>query len=132
VKGLDVTLLTTAGTGGGIGTAGTALNVDVQRRFSFRPNGNFNILLTGTGPNWLDAQLTPASSGTYSGTVTKQGGGLTLNASADASTVTLSSLNITSGFDQTVSFQTPSIQVSSTNNADRVGSHRSAAASYPK
>jgi filamentous hemagglutinin family protein len=120
VKGLDVSLLTAAGTGGGIGTASTALNVDVQRSFTFRPNGNFNILLTGTGPNQLNAQLTPANSGTYSGTLSKQSGGLTLNASADTSTVTLSSLNITSGFDQTVFFGSPSISIQTTNGANLV------------
>jgi hypothetical protein len=120
VKGLDVSLLTTAGTGGGIGTLATALNVDVQRNFTFRPNGDFNILLTGTGPSGLTAQLTPANTGTYSGMLTKQSGGLTLSASADTTTVTLSNLNITSGFDQQVFFANPSIQVQSTNGANLV------------
>lgn len=120
VKGMDVSLFTNAGTGGGIGTAATALNVDVQRIFQFRPNGDFNILLTGTGPIQLNAQLTPANTGTYTGTLTKQGGGLTLNASADTSTVTMSSLNITSGFDQQVFFVNPSIQVQTTNGANLV------------
>ncbi len=122
VKGFDVSLLTTAGTGGGIGTAASALNVDVQRNFTFRPNGDFNILLTGSGPNQLNAQFTPANTGTYSGTLAKQGGGLTLNASADTTTVTLSSVNVTSGFDQPVSFSNPSIQIQTTNNANLVAS----------
>ncbi len=120
VRGLDVTLQTNAGTGGGIGTLATALNVDVARNFSFRPNGDFNILLTGTGPIGLTAQLTPASSGTYSGTLAKQGGSLTMNASADTATVTVSNLNITSGFDQTVFFNNPFLTLQTTNGANLV------------
>ena len=119
VKGMDVSLFTSAATGGGIGTAGTPLNVDVSRNFTFRPNGDFNILLTGSGPIGLNAQFTPANSGTYSGTVSKSGS-LTLNASADTSTVTVSSLNITGGFDQQVFFLSPSIQVSTSNAANLV------------
>jgi len=119
VKAMDVSLFTSAATGGGIGTAATPINVDVSRNFTFRPNGNFNILLTGSGPIGLNAQFTPANTGTYSGTVSKSGS-LTLNASADTSTVTVSSLNITSGFDQQVSFASPSIQISTTNGANLV------------
>ena len=121
VKGLDVWLQTSAGTGGGIGTAGTALNVDVQRNFTLRTNSNFNILLNGTGPIGFDAQFAPASSGAYSGTLSKSGA-LTLSASADTSTVTVSNLNVTSGFDQQVFFALPSIQISTNNGANLVAS----------
>jgi filamentous hemagglutinin family protein len=107
VTGFDVMLSSTdTGTGGGIGTAATALNVDVQRDLTFTTNAGFNVLLNGIGPNRLFVDLNPAhaTTGTYMGTMLKQGGGLTLNANADTSTVTLNDLSITSGFDQFSSF----------------------------
>jgi filamentous hemagglutinin family protein len=118
VTGTDVSLITGFGTGGGIGTAGTALNVDVSRIFSFVPNGEFNVLLNGTGPNRLEVGMGVAPTGqSYSGTLTKNGGGLSLSASATDSTVTLSNLSITSGFDQVVGGQNPSIQFEVPNGA---------------
>ena len=102
VKGFDVTLTSTdTGSGGGIG-AGTSLNVDVQRQLNFTTNAGFNVFLNGSGPNRLSATLNPAhaTTGSYSGSIVKEGGGFSLNASADTTTVTLSDLTITSGFDQ--------------------------------
>ena len=114
VKGQNVTLQTTSA-GGTIGTlgAGNELNVDVQNSFSFRPFGNFNIALTGAGPNVFTAQLPAAASGTYSGSVTKSGA-LAFNVSnADTSTVTFD-LNVTSGFNTGF----PSISISSLGTAN--------------
>lgn len=115
VTGFDVNLSSTdTGTGGGIGSAGTALNVAVQRDLSFTTNAAFNVLLNGTGPTrQLLVDLNPAhvTTGSYAGTITKSGGGLTLNASADTSTVTLNSLNVSGGFDQfssLIRFRVPS------------------------
>lgn len=122
VIGLDVTLQST-GAGGRVGTAAQALNVDVQRGFTFTANGEFNILLNGagTGPHQFAANMGPAMSGTYTGTVTKQGGGLTLDVTADTSTVTVNNLAITSGFDQQFfGFSNPSISVQAINGANLV------------
>lgn len=103
VTGFNVTLSSTdTGSGGGIGTPGTALNVDVGRQLTFTTNAGYNVLLNGSGPYRLNATLNPAhaTTGNYAGTMTKQGGGLTMNASADTTTVTLSDLLITGGFNQ--------------------------------
>lgn len=103
VTGFNVTLSSTdTGSGGGIGTPGTALNVDVGRQLTFTTNAGYNVLLNGSGPYRLNATLNPAhaTTGSYTGTMTKQGGGLTMNASADTTTVTLSDLLITGGFNQ--------------------------------
>lgn len=112
VRGFDVTLGTGQGTGGGIFGTGPAqpLKVDVQRIFTFRPNGRFNVALTGSGPNNLAIEMGVAPAGqNYSGSLTRTGGGLTLSASADDSTVTIANLAITSGFDQFISGHAPSI-----------------------
>jgi filamentous hemagglutinin family protein len=120
VTGLDVTLQST-GAGGRVGTAAQALNVDAQRNFTFTANGEFNILLNGTGPHQFAANMGPAMTGTYAGTVTKQSGGLTLDVSANTSTVTVNSLAITSGFDQQFfGFSNPSISVQAINGANLV------------
>jgi filamentous hemagglutinin family protein len=110
VEGLDVTLSTGALTGGGIFGTGPAqpLNVDVQRTFTFRPNGRFNVALAGPGPNRLFAEMGIAPPGqSYSGTLT--GPGLTLSASANESTVTLNDFSVTSGFNQAVALLNPEI-----------------------
>jgi filamentous hemagglutinin family protein len=118
VTAADVTLTTDTGTGGGIGTAGTALNVNMERNFTFQPNGEFNVILNGTGPSGLNVQLGVAPNGqNYSGTLTRSGGGLALSASATDSVVTVSSLNITSGFDQLVFNTNPFISLNVPNGA---------------
>jgi filamentous hemagglutinin family protein len=109
VTGFDVTLQTGQLTNGGIVGAAQPLNVDVQRTFNFSPNGTFNVLLTGSGPNRLNSNVGVAASGSYSGMLTKSGGGLTMDVSATTSTVTLNSLSITSGFDQRVLGSNPDI-----------------------
>jgi trimeric autotransporter adhesin len=118
ITGADVILETGQGTGGGIGIAATALNVNVDRNFTFRPNGEFNVVLNGTGPSGFTAELGIAATGlTYTGTLSRSGGGLTLNASANDTTVTISDLSIASGFDQLVFNSNPFISVGVPNGA---------------
>jgi filamentous hemagglutinin family protein len=118
VTAADVTLTTDTLSGGGIGTAGIALNVNVERNFTFQPNGEFNVVLNGTGPSGLNVQMGVAPNGqNYSGTLTRSGGGLTMSASADDAIVTLNNLSITSGFDQLVFNTNPFISFNVPNGA---------------
>jgi filamentous hemagglutinin family protein len=118
ITAADVNLATAQGSGGGIGTAGAALKVDVERNFTFQPNGEFNVVLNGTGPSGFNTQIGVAAAGqSYSGTLIRSGGGLTLSASADDTAVTISNLSITSGFDQLVFNSSPSINVNVPNGA---------------
>ncbi|MBL8385943.1 MAG: hypothetical protein JNM90_22860, partial [Burkholderiales bacterium] len=111
VTATNVTLSTNQGSGGGIGTAATALRVNNARNFTFRPNGEFNVLLNGSGPNQLAVQLGVAATGqTYTGTLSKPGA-ITLNASATDTTVTVSNFAVSSGFDDLVFNSGPSISL---------------------
>ncbi len=117
ITATDVTLRTTAGGGGGIGVAGTPVRVDVERSFTFRPNGGFDVLLNGSGPIVFDARLgVAATGGTYSGVLSKPGA-ITLNASATDTTVTVSNFSVVAGFDRPVYSSTPSIALSTPNGA---------------
>ena len=124
----DVTLstgqLTSANAmeGGRIGTAALPLNVDARRNFTFSPNNDFRVVLTGTGPNRLNMQLGAAAAGdtwgqAVAGSLT--GLGVTLSASADATTVTSSLAidgNVTTRFNQLVfGSQDPSITLRAPN-----------------
>jgi len=109
VSATDVTLFTSLGSGGGIGLATVPLNVDVERQLSIRPNGDFNVVATGSGLTRLNAQLGVAATGqTYTGSLSRSSGGLTLNASATDTTVTVSNL-AASGYAQRLYGQDPSI-----------------------
>lgn len=98
----NVTLGTGLLSGGGIGLLAAPLMVDVKRSLTFNPNGEFNVQLTGTGPNALNMQIgvAPATQ-SYSGTLAKTGQ-IALNVSATDATVTANTFNISSGFDQRV------------------------------
>ncbi|GAB4171315.1 MAG: hypothetical protein Fur0039_11450 [Rhodocyclaceae bacterium] len=110
VSAADVTLTTGLGSGGGIHGA-SPLKVDVERSFTFRPNGDFDVQLTGTGPNVLDMQFGVAPTGaTWSGTLAKSGQ-IALTASATDSTVTVGSFSVTGGFDQRIYNRSPSISL---------------------
>ena len=67
--------------------------VDVKRDFGFSPNGEFNVQLNGGELTQFTAALGTGAA-PYVGALT--GNGITLNASSDASTVTVSSLNVAS------------------------------------
>ena len=109
VTAANVTLQTNALSGGGIGSAATALNVNAERSFIFRPNGDFNVALNGTGPNVLNLQPGVAPTGlTYTGALTK-GGQINLTATANDTTVTVGNFSVTSGFDDLVFNTSPSI-----------------------
>ncbi len=115
VTAADVRLETGQLSGGGIGQLGASplpVKVDVERIFTFRPNGEFNVELTGTGPNRLDTQVgvAPAAGPNYTGTLTKTGQ-ITLNAAGTSDTVTASTFNISGGFDQRVFNSSPSISL---------------------
>lgn len=113
----DVTLNTQQGSGGGIGTAAAPVNVNTERLLSFSPNGDFNIVATGAGPTRLNAQLGVAATGkTYTGSLTRSGGGLTLNATATDTTVTVGNFTAT-GFTQRLYGQNPSITLAAPNGA---------------
>lgn len=117
ITATDVTLNTQQGSGGGIGTAATALNVNTERLLSVSPNGDFNVVAVGTGPTRLTAQLGVAATGkTYTGTLTRSAGGLTLNATADDKMVTVSYFTAT-GFTQRLYNQNPSITLGAPNGA---------------
>jgi filamentous hemagglutinin family protein len=110
ITATNVSLATGLLSGGGIGQLATPLplNVDVKRAFTFQPNGEFNVLLTGTGPNNLNMQVGVAPTGqSYSGSLSKTG--LALNVSANDTSVTASTFDITSGFDQRVFNGSPGI-----------------------
>lgn len=117
VTATDVTLSTTQGTGGGIGMAGAPINVNNARTFTFSPNGEFNVALTGSGPNRLTANVGVAAPGsTYNGTLTKAGQ-INLNVSANDTTVTANSFSISGGFNDPVFNQSPLITLRTPNGA---------------
>lgn len=117
ITATDVTLNTQQGSGGGIGTAAAPINVDTERVLSLAPNGDFNVVATGAGPTRFSAQMGVAATGkTYTGTVTRSGGGLTLNASATDTTVTVGNFTAT-GFTQRLYGQNPSIALNTPNGA---------------
>ena len=124
ITATDVTLNTLQGGGGGgggggigIGTAAAPVNVNTERLLSFSPNGDFNVVATGAGPTRLNAQLGVAATGkTYTGTLTRSGGGLTLNATANDTTVTVGNFTAT-GFTQRLYGQDPSITLGTPNGA---------------
>ena len=107
VTATDVTLSTTQGTGGGIGIAGAPITVNNARNLTFNPNGEFNAVLTGSGPNRLSVTVGVAPTGqTYAGTLTKAGQ-INLNVSANDTTVTANAFAITGGFNDLVFNQGP-------------------------
>lgn len=111
----DVSLTTGRLSGGGIGQLGATplpVKVDVERTFTFRPNGEFNVELTGAGPNNLAMEIgvAPAAGPGYTGTLSKSGQ-LTLNVSGTSDAVTASTFHITGGFDQRVLNNNPSISL---------------------
>jgi hypothetical protein len=111
VTAADVTLSTSAGSGGGIGLAATPLQVDVERSFTFQPNGEFAVQLVGSGPNRFTFNPGVAPAGqTWTGTLTRAGT-MNIAASATDTTVTLGTFSITGGFDDLVFNQTPFINV---------------------
>ncbi len=112
----NVTLGTTAfsGTagGGGIGTAATPVRIDARSSLNFSPNGEFNAqIVNTTGPNALNLQIGVAPTGqSYTGTLTKTGQ-INLGVSANDATVTVSTLDISGGFDTRISNTGPSVQL---------------------
>ena len=117
ITATDVTFSTQQGSGGGVGTAANAVRVDIERNLNLTANGDFNVIATGSGPTRLNAQLGVAKTGgTYTGTLTRNAGGLTLNASATDTTVTVSNLNAT-GFTQRLYGQNPFITLNTPNGA---------------
>ena len=117
ITATDVTLNTQQGNGSGIGTAAAPINVNTERLLSLAPNGDFNVVATGAGPTRFSAQMGVAATGkTYTGTVTRSGGGLTLNATATDTTVTVGNFTAT-GFTQRLYGQNPSISLSTPNGA---------------
>jgi trimeric autotransporter adhesin len=113
VVATDVTLSTGRLSGGGIGTSALPLRVNAGRSFTFQPNGNFGIQLTGSGPNQLIFEPGVATTGnTWSGSMT---GLVAISASATDSTVTVASFSATSGFDAPVFSQSPLIEVNTVN-----------------
>ena len=117
ITATDVTLTTQQGSGGGISTATAALKVDTERLLSLSPNGDFNVIAVGTGPTQLNAQLGVAATGkAYTGSLTRSGGGLTLNATATDALVTVSNLTAT-GFTQRLYGSNPFITLAAPNGA---------------
>lgn len=110
ITATDVTLRTTAGSGGGIGSVAVPLKVDVERSFTFAPNGAFDVVLNGSGPNSLNLQVGAAATGTYVGTLTRAGQ-INLDVAATTTTVTANDFSITGGFDTPVYGSSPSIQL---------------------
>jgi filamentous hemagglutinin family protein len=111
VTAANVTLQTTQGAGGGIGTIATPLRVDVERTFTFRPNGEFGVLLNGSGPNQLSMQLGVAATGlNYTGSLSRPGQ-ITLAATATDTAVTVSNFTITGGFNDLVFSSGPSVSL---------------------
>ncbi len=110
ITATDVTLQTNLGSDAGIGSAATPLKVDVERSFTFKPNGDFGVTLNGSGPNRLTIQLGVAAATPYSGSLTRSGQ-IALAASADTSTVTVSNFAVSSGFDTPVFAQGPLISL---------------------
>ncbi|TAK42540.1 MAG: filamentous hemagglutinin N-terminal domain-containing protein [Betaproteobacteria bacterium] len=98
--------------GGGIGTAATAVRVDARSSLNFSPNGEFNAqIVNATGPNALSLQIGVAPTGqSYTGTLAKTGQ-ISLGASANDTTVTVSTLDISAGFDTRISNTSPSLQL---------------------
>lgn len=113
VTATDVTLGTNTGSGGGIRGAGSgALNVSAERRFTFAPNGAFNVNLNGTGPNVLSVAPGLAATGSsYTGTLARQGAGTWLDVSASDALVTVNSFAPT-GFNDRVYNIEPAIALS--------------------
>jgi filamentous hemagglutinin family protein len=116
ITATDVTLQTNQAashpaSNAGIGSLATPLKVDVERSFTFRPNGEFGITLNGSGPVNLVVQPGVAAVGTYSGSLTKSGQ-IALNVGADTTAVTASNFSITGGFDAPVYGQTPQVSLS--------------------
>ena len=115
ITATDVTLQTNQAashpaSNAGIGSLATPLKVDVERSFTFRPNGEFGITLNGSGPVNLVVQPGVAAVGTYAGSLTKSGQ-IALNVSADTTTVTAGNFSITGGFDAPMFGQTPVINL---------------------
>ncbi|MGQ0523486.1 MAG: two-partner secretion domain-containing protein [Betaproteobacteria bacterium] len=115
ITAADVSLITGQLSGGGIGQLGAtplAVKVDVERTFTFRPNGEFNVELTGAGPNNLAMEIgvAPAAGPAYTGTLSKSGQ-ITLNVSGTSDTVTASTFHVTGGFDQRVLNNSPGISL---------------------
>ncbi|MDB5901327.1 MAG: hypothetical protein JWM26_205, partial [Betaproteobacteria bacterium] len=110
VTATDVSLSTGAGTGGGIFGAPT-LNVDARRVFTFSPNGAFDVNLVGAGPNNLSINLgAAAAASAHSGRLRSTAGTVTLDATADPTTVNVSNFAV-SGFDDRVLNTDPSISL---------------------
>ena len=95
----------------GIGSVATPLKVDVERSFTFGPNGDFGVVLNGSGPVNLVVQPGIAAVGTYAGSLTKSGQ-IALTVGADTTAVTASNFSITGGFDTPVFGQTPQVSLS--------------------
>ncbi|MBI4195447.1 MAG: filamentous hemagglutinin N-terminal domain-containing protein [Betaproteobacteria bacterium] len=115
VTAADVELSTGTLSGGGIGQLGATplpMKVDVERTFTFKPNGEFNVELTGSGPNNLVMEIgvAPAGGPGYTGTLTKTDQ-ITLNVTGTSDTVTASTFNVASGFDQRVLNNSPGISL---------------------
>ncbi len=109
VSATDVTLSTNPLSGGGIGTTALPLKVDVDRSFTFRPNGDSAVQLVGSGPNRFTFQPGVAPSATtYSGTIS---GLVNASFSATDTTVTVASFSATGGFNDLVFNQSPFINL---------------------
>ena len=120
VTAADVTLSTSAGSSGSIGQSALPLTVDVERTFTFRPNGDFTVQLAASGPNRLVFQPGVAAGGSsWSGSLSLPGA-LDIVAGATSSKVTLNTFSITSGFGAPVFGSLPEISVSVPNGDLRV------------
>ncbi len=111
ITATDVSLQTNQYSGSGIGSVALPINVDAERNLTLKPNGDFSVVLNGSGPIQLDIQPGVAASGTYAGTLTKSGQ-IDLSLMADDTTVTASNFAITGGFDTMVYRAWPSISLS--------------------
>ena len=109
---LGTTLFDGLSGGGGIGTAATPVRIDARSSLNFSPNGEFNAqIVNTTGPNSLNLQIGVAPTGqSYTGTLTKTGQ-INLGVSANDATVTVSTLDISGGFDTRISNTGPSVQL---------------------
>lgn len=115
VTATDVTLSTDPLSGGGIGSATTALNVDVKRTFTFTPHGPFNVALNGgPGPNQLVMNIGVMPAGGMHNNSTVTGSGVALDVSANPTTVTVNNLTLTDvagGFSNVVVRRTPKVDL---------------------
>ncbi|HYC45342.1 MAG TPA: filamentous hemagglutinin N-terminal domain-containing protein [Burkholderiales bacterium] len=117
VTAVDVTLLTDPASGGGIGTAALPLNVNAERVFTVRTNGESRINLNGPVPSRPDFSFGVAPAGmSYLATITRPAGGLTVNANATDTTVTIDNPTFV-GFNQRVFNSDPSIALRAHNGA---------------